>query len=245
MLAEGVLDGVDRVLGAHVNAPAPFGSVLLRPGTFLAGADAFELAIIGLAGHGGMPQSSVDPVYAAAQVVSVLQSIVARETDPREALVVSIAAIQGGSAANVVVEEVTLRGTIRWFTAAQRERTLTRLQEIAAGVCAALRAHHTFRVTGTAPVTVSAAAEVDAVQAAVTATGRAAAVDPGPRTVSDDVAYFLERVPGCFFGVGAGGPAAAPHHHPAFMIDERAIGLMTELFTRVTLSALAPADPPA
>jgi amidohydrolase len=240
MIADGALDGVDRVLGAHVNSPAPFGQILLRPGAFLAGADIFELTVIGQAGHGGMPQTGVDPVYAAAQVVTALQSIVARETNPRDALVVSIAAIQGGSAANVVVDEVTLRGTIRWFTEADRARALTRVREIASGVCGALRARTRFQVTGSAPVTSSTGAEVDVVQEAVAATGRASVVDPGLRTASEDFAYFLQKVPGCFFGVGAGGQGAAPHHHHAFDIDERAIGLMAELFTRVTLLALRP-----
>jgi len=97
--------------------------------------------VIGKAGHGGMPHLSVDPIYAAAQVVTALQSLVARETKPGEALVVSIAAIEGGTAVNVVVEEVTLRGTVRWFSEADRQRALERIPAIASGVCSGLRAH--------------------------------------------------------------------------------------------------------
>ena len=79
----------------------------------------------------------------------------------------------------------------------------------------------------------------EAVRRAAEATGRAAAVDPGPITASEDFSYFLEKVPGCFFGVGAGGPDAAPHHHHAFTVDERAIGLATEVFVRAALDMLA------
>jgi amidohydrolase len=241
MIEDGVLDGVDRALAAHVASPAPFGLVLTRPGPLMAGIDAFELTVCGKAGHGGMPHTSVDPVFAAAQVVLALQSIVARETRPDEPVVLSITAIEGGSAANVVVEQVTLRGTVRWFQTSERERVLTRIQEIAAGVCAGLRAQSAFKVLYSAPVTVNAAAPVDFIQGVVAATGRAAVLDPGPVTSSEDFSEFLERVPGCMIFVGSGGPSAAPHHHHAFDIDERAIGLTAEIFVRAALTMLAPA----
>ena len=86
MIDAGALDGVDRVLGGHVLSMFPPGTVLNVPGPFLAGADFFELAVIGRAGHAGMPSSIVDPVLAAAQVVSALQAIVARETNPSDLL---------------------------------------------------------------------------------------------------------------------------------------------------------------
>src|SRR6185369_1759030 len=161
MIEDGALDGVDRALGAHVLAPAPFGTVVTRPGPFFAGIDAFELRVIGKAGHGGMPHLSVDPIFAAAQVVSALQSIVARETKPGEPVVVSIAAIEGGSAPNVVVEEVKLRGTVRTFSASDRERVLERLPALARGVCEALRARAEFRLLYGAPVTANAPEPVE------------------------------------------------------------------------------------
>ena len=84
----------------------------------------------------------------------------------------------------------------------------------------------------------------ESIRRATEATGRAVAVDPGPITASEDFSEFLDRVPGCFFGVGAGGPGAAPHHHHAFDVDERAIGLATEVFVRAALDMLAaPAAP--
>jgi amidohydrolase len=240
MIADGVLDGVDRALAAHVAAPAPFGVVLSRPGPFMAGFDAFELTVHGKAGHGGIPQSAVDPVFAAAHVLLALQSIVARETRPGEPVVLTIGAIEGGRAPNVVVDQVTLRGTVRWFLATERARVLARIEEIAAGVCAGLRARSEFKVLYGAPVTTNERAPVDLIEAAVAATGRAAVFDPGPFTSSEDFSEFLERVPGCMICVGCGGPSAAPHHHHAFDLDERAIGLTAEIFTRAALFMLAP-----
>jgi amidohydrolase len=238
MIADGVMDGVDAVLGAHLFSPIPFGTVSMAPGPFLAGGDMFELRVIGKAGHGGTPQSSIDPVYAAAQVITALQSIVARETRPGEPLVVSINAIQGGSAANVTVEAVTLRGTIRWFSVAERERGLARIEAIARGVGEALRAQIEFEVLGGAPVTSNVPEYATLVEEAVTESRRAALIDGGRITATDDVAYLLDMAPGAFFLVGTGGPGAVPHHHPAFQIDERAIALMSEILARAALKAL-------
>ncbi|WP_437274683.1 amidohydrolase [Sorangium sp. So ce375] len=240
MIEAGALDGVDQALGAHVISPFPFGIVATRLGPFFAGIDTFEIAVVGKAGHGGLPHMSVDPIYTAAQVVTALQSIVARETKPGEPLVVSISAISGGNASNVVVERVTLQGTVRWFSQPNREHALERIQGIASGVCSALRASCEFRVLSSSPVTANAAAPVDLVTAAARATERAEVMDPGPLTVSEDFSEFTSRVPGCLFTVGAGGPSAAPHHHHAFDLDERAIGLIAEIFTRATLAALKP-----
>ena len=240
MIEDGVLEGVDRVLGAHVLSVAPFGAVVTRSGPFMAAIDAFQITVTGKAGHGGMPHLSVDPILAAAQVVIALQSLVARETKPGEPVVVSIGAIEGGNAPNVVVEQVILRGTVRTFSAADRERILERIPAVASGVCGALRAKAETRVLYSAPITTNAAEPFELVGRAVAATGRAAMIDPGPITASEDFSEFLNRVPGCFFGVGAGGPDAAPHHHHAFDVDERAIGLTAEVFVRAALDALAP-----
>jgi amidohydrolase len=238
MIADGVMDGVDVVFGAHLLAPIRFGTVSITHGAFLAGGDLFELRVIGKAGHGGTPQSSIDPIFAAAQIVCAVQSVVARETRPGEPLVVSINAIQGGSAANTTVEVVTLRGTIRWFAPTERDRGLARIEAIARGVGDALRVRIEFDVLGGAPVTSNVPFYAVLVEEAVTDTRRAASVDAGPITATDDVAHMLAMAPGAFFGVGTGGPGAMPHHHPAFEIDERAIGLMSEILARAAIKAL-------
>ena len=146
MISDGATEGVDFVLGAHVLSTVPFGTVVSVPGPFLSGADFFKLRVIGSAGHGGMPHLSVDAIFAAAQVVTALQSIVARETAPSTTLVVSINAIEGGSAANIVAEEVVLRGNARWFSETERQRVLRRIPEVARAMCEGLRAKVLFTV---------------------------------------------------------------------------------------------------
>ena len=238
MIADGAMEGIDMVLVAHVLSMASYGTVVAVPGPFLSGADFFELRVIGKAGHGGMPHLSVDPVFAAAQVVTALQSIVSRETKPGETLVVSVNAIEGGTGANIVSEEVVLRGNVRWFSEDVRQRALERIPAIACAIGEALGARTAFRVQATAPVTRNEPNLVRQVQSAVRETGRAVAVDTGSITASDDAARFMERAPGVFVGIGAGGPGWAPHHHHRFEVDERAVGLMSEVLVRTALRML-------
>ncbi|MDQ3783570.1 MAG: amidohydrolase [Actinomycetota bacterium] len=239
MISDGATEGVDFVLGTHVLSTVPFGTVVSVPGPFLSGADFFKLSVIGSAGHGGMPHLSVDAIFAAAQVVTALQSIVARETEPSTTLVVSINAIEGEGAANVVAEEVVLRGNVRWFSETERERVLHRIPEVARAICKGLRASVSFTVDASAPVAVNSSKQLDLVEEAVVETDRSVIVNPGPLTFSDDFARLLEIAPGAFIGIGAGGPDAAPHHHPRFDIDERAIALMTEVLVRTALRTLS------
>jgi len=238
MISDGATEGVDFVLGAHVLSTVPFGTVVSVPGPFLSGADFFKLRVIGSAGHGGMPHLSVDAIFAAAQVVTALQSIVARETAPSTTLVVSINAIEGGSAANIVAEEVVLRGNARWFSETERQRVLRRIPEVARAMCEGLRAKVLFTVEASTPVVVNSGEQLKLVEEAAAA-GHTVIVNPGPLTASDDFARFLEIAPGSFIGIGAGGPDAAPHHHPRFDIDERAIALMTEILVRTALRTLS------
>lgn len=238
MIADGAMEGVDMVLVAHVLSMAPYGTVVAVPGPFLSGADFFELRVIGKAGHGGMPHLSVDPVYAAAQIVTALQSIVSRETKPGETLVVSVNAIEGGMGANIVPEDVVLRGNVRWFSEQVRQRALERIPAIAGAIGEGLGARTAFRVQATAPVTRNEPNLVRRVQAAVQETGNAVTVDTGTITASDDAARFMELAPGAFVGIGAGGPGWAPHHHHRFEVDERAVGLMSEVLVRTALRML-------
>jgi amidohydrolase len=237
VIEDGALDGVDEAIMAHVFSVLPFGTVALREGVALAGADFFELTVRSGGGHAALAHETRDAVFAAAQVVSALQSISARETLPRDFLVLSVASIAGGMAANVVADEVTLRGSVRWLDTTVRERALVRMDEISAGVCSALRVSHRLMVTATVPV-MRCAPEPIAMLASAAASAGADVVDPGIIAVSEDFANVAERVPAAFIGVGAGGEGCGAHHAPDFDIDERAIGLTAEVFARAALARL-------
>jgi amidohydrolase len=236
-IADGALDGVDEALAAHVFSPMPFGQVGTRAGEMMVGLDLFELVVAGGGGHSGIAHQSRDAVFAAAQLVTALQSIAARETAPSDTLVLTVASIEGGTAANVVAGTVTLRGTLRWLEQPVRERALERLRQISDGVCAALRVTAELSLQATVPV-LRCSESSSALLADAAAASGATVIDPGVIPASEDFARLGERVPAAFVVVGAGGEGCGAHHAPDFDIDERAIGMTAEVLARAALARL-------
>jgi amidohydrolase len=187
----------------------------------------------------------VDPVVVAAEIVVALQTLVAREVSPFHPAVMTFGSIHGGAAFNIIADEVDLRGTLRAYDPADRELLRRRIAEVARGVAEAMRAEVDFELRGGCPACVN-----DAEMAALTRRAAVAAVGeenvPGGdqrQAASDDMAYFLEAAPGCYFFVGAGDPArgvAAPHHSPRFDIAEESLAIGLETLARATLDYLRP-----
>lgn len=223
MLDDGALDGVDAALTAHVLSALPYGTVAINPGLVLSGADFFRATVSGGAGHAGTPGQFADAILASAHITAALQALVARETPPGELLVVGIGSVHGGDAANAAPEDVTLLGNLRWYDSAAGARAVQRIGEICSGVAEALGCRAQVEWTGHAPVLANNPPLAAAARSAVEVEGLADVVEIPPLTASDDFAEFSHRVPGLFLGVGCGGPGHAPHHHPRFEIDERAV----------------------
>ena len=116
LIAAGVMEGVHAALGLHVWSPMPVGAVSAAAGPVMATVDEFRITVRGQGGHGALPHTATDAVVAAAQVVQALQTIASRRVDPFEPVVVTIGSIHGGSAFNVIAEEVVLTGTVRSFS---------------------------------------------------------------------------------------------------------------------------------
>jgi len=227
MIEAGVLDGVDRVVGLHVWAGLPTGQVSVRSGAMMASADGFTLTVRGKGGHGAMPDLTVDAVVIAAQIVTALQTLVSRETSPRAPVVVTLGSIHGGSAFNIIAGEVVIQGTLRTFDAALRERLLERIAELAGGIATAMRGSCEFRLDSAAPPVVNDAAIAGLVgEAAKDVLGKEAVVPFEPLMVGEDVAYFLDARPGCFFLLG-GAPESGPvlHHTAEFRVDEGCLAI--------------------
>lgn len=243
MIDDGALEGVDQVLGIHLWAPLQVGQVGVKDGPIYGSADEFAITVRGRGGHGGMPHTSVDPVVAAAYVVVALQSLVSRETSPFSPAVVTVGRISGGTAFNVIADEVNLRGTVRALDAAERERLLRRVGEVSAAVASGLGAMATFeRMKGCPPV-ISDGDSVELVRRAAAATvGEENVITPQPITVGDDVACLIDAAGrGCYFLVGAGDVAVhptAPHHSAEFDIDERALPIGVGTLVRAALEVL-------
>jgi amidohydrolase len=236
MIAAGVMEGPvpDAALGIHLWNVRPVGWFGIADGPVMAGAEILEIEILGQGGHGAAPQQATDPVVAAAQVVSALQTVVARNLDPRSTAVVSVTQVHAGEAFNVIPDRAVLRGTIRTFEPEVRQVVLRRVTEVAAGVSAALGCTARIRLTPLTPPVVNDPAVSAKVRACAQGLFPDAVVDISERSmVSEDMAFFLQGVPGCFALVGSADRArgqGAAHHNAHFDFDEavlpRAVALM-------------------
>lgn len=247
MLADGVMRDpqVDATLGLHLWTPLPVGTVSVQAGAVFSSADEVALRVRGRGGHGAMPHLAVDPIVVAAEIITALQTLVAREVSPFHPAVVTFGAIHGGGAFNVIADSVELRGTLRAYAPEDRELLRRRIGEVARGVAEALRAEVEYEIRGGCPACVNDAAMAELTRRAAIATVGEERVPGGDQrqAASDDMAYFLEAAPGCYFFVGASDTARgidAPHHSARFDIAEDALPIGLEILARATLDYLAP-----
>ena len=234
MVREGVLEDPrpDVALAVHLWNNLPVGRLIITDGPMMASAESWRCTIQGVGGHGAIPQQAVDPIVAAAQLISALQTIISRNVDPQQTAVFSVCTLHAGDAFNIIPESVTLGGTIRTFEPAVRAKILQRFEEIATGVCGALGCEATIEMSPLTPALVN--------DPAVTAVVREVAGDLiGPENLSsertmgsEDFAFVNAKVPGCYFFVGSRNEAAGlvyGHHNPRFDFDEEALPLAVGL----------------
>jgi amidohydrolase len=238
MIRAGVLDNprVDAAVGLHLLNDLPVGTVGLRPGPIMAATDRIALVVRGRGGHGAAPHQTIDAIVVAAHLVTALQTIAAREVSPVVPVVVTIGTIHGGFRANVIAPTVELTGTVRSFDAELRRTLPERIERIARGVTSALGADVDVSYEFGYPATVNDAGLTDLVRgAAATVVGEAGIVVPDRLMGGEDMAYFLEAVPGCFAFIGsanAGRGLDHPHHSPRFDFDEAALPIGVQVLVR-------------
>jgi amidohydrolase len=242
LVAAGVVSGVDAVVGCHLISALDVGKVAVSTGPFMASPDTFSIAIEGRGGHAAFPHETVDPIPVAAEVVLALQHVVARETDPNERVVVTVARIAGGSADNIIPESVELGGTVRTFSPETRERVRTAVERIVAGITQAHAAGYRFEyVEGYLPVDNDPELAARVAASAALALGSEAVVEIDPIMGGDDFSVYQREAPGVYFMVGARSEEAGatfPHHHPRFTIDERSMENAIAVFVEVSRDLL-------
>ncbi len=245
MIAEGVVADPrpDAVFALHLWNDEPVGLVNACPGPVFASADTFEIALSGPGGHGAQPHQTVDPVVAAAHLITALQTLVSRETSPLETSALTIGSIHGGTAPNIIPTRVDLQGTLRTFDAELRDKLLRRIAELVDGIGRTLGVETSFGFREGTPACVNAPEPTKLVRETATRLFGADCVTDRLRTTgADDMSLFLRAAPGCYFLVGSANAERglnSPHHSPAFDFDERALEIGTELMTQVALDYLA------
>ncbi len=234
MIADGVLDDPrpDAVLALHLWNHLPYGQVRVTAGPAMAASSTFTLTVHGKGGHGAAPHKANDPVLAAAHIVAALQSIVSRNIDPLNSVVVTIGEFSAGTTFNVIPETAVLKGTVRSYDNDTHRLIYRRILEMAKNMATAFGCEASMETVAIVPPVVNDAGVAETVrQAAASVVGEEHVV-AGRDMASEDMGHFLEEVPGCYFFIGSAGETpelSFPHHHPRFNFDERAlaVGLAT------------------
>jgi amidohydrolase len=232
----------EAVFGFHNWPGMPIGTIGTRAGPMMAAADLFTIDIFGKGGHAALPHHTADPVVIAAHLVTALQTLVSRSTDPIEAAVVSVTGIEGGKAYNVIPERARLFGTVRSFTPTVRDSLEAGLKRLAAGTASMFGARAVVNYERKYPPVVNSDEEV-----AVAA--RAAAAVVGETNVqtsitpimgSEDFAFMLEAKPGAYLFLGqAGGPSSCMIHNPRYDFNDALLPVGASFWVALVEQVLA------
>lgn len=242
MAEQGALENprVDGVFGFH-NSPAPeleFGQIALRPGALMGGGVVFEIKITGRGCHAASPQYGVDPILIGSQIVSALQSITSRSTDPIDSLVVSVTQFNAGTTTNIIPETATLTGTIRSLSPALLESAPRQLEQIASGIAGSLGGKAETTISPGYPVTYNdagGAAYCTAVANELLGTRRVLP-DFKPTLGSEDFSFFLQQRPGAYYFIGTRPPETPVLpglHHPKFNFNDDILPLAITMHVEI------------
>lgn len=243
LIGQGALENpkVNCILGLHGHSGFDVGEVALRPGSSMASSDFFTATLVGASGHGAYPHRVVgDAVLAAANAVTAIQSIVTRQIDAVDSIVISICEIHGGTAKNVIPDRVSFGGSVRCQTPKTRNTIEERLREVVRSVAAAYRCGMELDYCYGVPPLVNSPRMVESVsRSAARALGaeRVRSIDV-PAMGSEDFSRYLERVPEGVFarlGIRTPGKTPPPFHNGAFVFPEEALPYGTALFVQFVL----------
>ncbi|MCQ6559646.1 M20 metallopeptidase family protein [Paenibacillus mendelii] len=244
MIKDGAMEGVDEIYGLHNLPSLTAGKIAVKSGVLMAAIDRIEIRIIGKGGHGGYPDACCDPIVASSAVVMGLQQIVSREIAPHQAAVVSLGTIHGGTANNIIPDDVELTGTIRTMDPEVRRSMPERLKRIIEDICRAYRC--------TAQLTyIEQVREVDNDEACTSHVREIAAELFGaeacqsivPFTYGEDFAELMNLSKGCFFWLGSG-PQENPErafglHSSKLNVDESCLAVGAAMFAGIAIHRLA------
>lgn len=243
-IKEGALDGVEEILGAHVSSHLDVGKVSVTSGPISASCDYFKITVKGKGGHVSVPHLSIDALYIASQIVINLQSIVSRQTDPVDTVVVGVGLISGGTIYNAVAEEVVLEGTTRTFSFETREKTNKNVEKIAKSIGEIYGAEVSVEFKDYAsPLINDEKVSEEVAYIANDIVGEENVITNSQKRLgADDFAEFLIEIPGTYINVGTKNPCnsntSSEHHNHLFDIDEEGLLITTNIEVEYALSKL-------
>ncbi|MBR0756967.1 amidohydrolase [Bradyrhizobium jicamae] len=240
MIQDGLMDrfGIEQVYGMHNGPGIPIGSFAIRSGPIMAATDEVNISIEGLGGHAARPHKCIDSVMVGAQLITALQSVVARSVDPLDSAVISICEFHAGNARNVIPQTAELRGTVRTLMPEVRQLVEKRIGEVVAGIAQVTGAKITLNYQRGYPVTVNHGAQTQfATRIAREVAGEANVHEMPPLMGGEDFSYMLESRPGAFIFCGNGDSAGL--HHPAYNFNDEAIVYGTSYFIKIVENAMA------
>jgi amidohydrolase len=239
MVEEGVLENpkVDAIFGAHVFPFLPIGKVGVNEKEGLAAADRFTIKIMGKGGHAASPHVAKDPILAAGHLITEIHSIVSRNINPLESGVVTIGKVSGGTAYNIIPDDVELWGTVRSLNPQVREELKSRIEQVTQGVARSFLVDYRFDFEYGYPVLVNDPEMSKLVAlACAKGIGKENVEVLKPSMGGEDFAYYLEKVPGSFFRLGCRNEERGlihPYHSSLFDIDEVILPFGVEMFVRI------------
>ncbi len=234
LISEGVLEGIDAIIGFHNKPELPVGTIGVKEGPLMAAVGQFKAEITGVGTHAAAPHNGNDPIVTACQVIANAQAIVARHTSPLEPVVLSVSHIEAGNTWNVIPEKVFFEGTIRTFNKEVERKMTEQFEKMIVQTADIYGQKGSIEWILTPPV-VHNDASVTKVVKSVTEKF-ATVVTPEVTLGAEDFANYMEHVPGCFVFIGTGCPRE--WHHPAFLVDDAALPFAIQYFVDNTNALL-------
>lgn len=240
MVNAGAADGLEEIYGMHLSSNYPTGSFGIRYGALTSATDRFDAVILGKGGHSSMPELCVDPIVIGSQFIVNLQTVVSRNISAVDPAVVSTCMVNSGSAYNIIPEEMKITGSVRTFDPNTRAEMPKMIERILSGTAAAGGASYQFNYSlGYASVFNDEKLTKNVEEVITSSFGEDHILKIDLLMPGEDFSAFLTKCPGCFVEVGARSEEkgiTAPHHNPAYLMDEDALPGAVELFVRIALS---------
>ncbi len=244
MIEEGVMENpkVDKAFGMHLGNMIPAGIIGIKDGVLTAEADRFKIVIKGKGGHGAYPHTSVDPVVIASETVIALQTIVSREVNPIDPIVLTIGKIQSGDVFNVIPENAELLGTVRTLNKKLAQTIHEKIKRISENVAKAFRGSAEVEYHFGYPPLINDEKETKyVIKIAEDVVGKEHVLNVPVSMGGEDMAYFLEKVPGAFFWLGSMNKEKGldkPHHSAYFDFDEDVLPIGAEMHVKIAMGVL-------